>query len=373
LDLNFNGIRDSDEPSAVTDTQFDVYVQCVRLISDKPVVAYLLANASSYSPSEPGHEFIVPCKGTAYIVPTDVNTIVRIGNESYKVEVGNVLKVKVKKGDVIRSAGKVVVVLSSLDTYHGCDEPIWAVSLIPKSEFGKVVIPPKFDMEGNQYACVTFSNGSVEIVNLTEKIQKIENDSVAYVIFDAYVKIGDRYKHRSFAFKVYPLSELGTRGVLFTIVSTSNENFVDLDTDYDGEFDKTVTLNEGDVFAGRGIFKSRYPVLAYGIWGSITSSLSAFSYKPVERGETPVVTTTLPITATPTTTITVTTNVSVTTTTTTTTQVLPTTTPSKPKDILSTIVDAIMGFVKQIQDALNNLLKMLSSFRLPTIALPKIF
>jgi len=58
-----------------------------------------------------------------------------------------------------------------------------------------------------------------------------------------------------------------------------------LDRDSDGVFDKTITLNEGEVLINRGVFKSRYPVLVYNIQISTNEAISAFAYKPVEKVE----------------------------------------------------------------------------------------
>jgi len=52
-----------------------------------------------------------------------------------------------------------------------------------------------------------------------------------------------RFVHYSSAFKVYPISELGTKGVAFTILSPFNGNEIKIDQNYDGIFESGKTLN----------------------------------------------------------------------------------------------------------------------------------
>ena len=311
LDLNFNGVRDSDEPFATINSswfKFNVNGYCVKLVSDKPVVTYYeFVNdntAFSYSPSSTGFEFVVPFDGFAYITATEVKTIVQIVNKEdvneYVIDIGDILKVKVKQGSFIKSVGRIAVTLSSCDACGKvvCDNQTWAVSLIPTSEFDNTLfIPPKVDTHYTDHkyvkclAYITYSDGTVKVINLVKDARKIttEKPAVAYVLFDTYARDFScsiyRIKHYSFAFKVYPVSELGTKGIAFTLVSTSNGNFVKLDRDSDGVFDKTITLNEGEVLINRGVFKSRYPVLVYNIQISTNEAISAFAYKPVEKVE----------------------------------------------------------------------------------------
>jgi len=327
LDLNFNGVKDEGEPSAIVNGsyRFDVYWDCVRLISDKPIVTfYKFANGIyqfSYSP-EKGKEFIVPFDGYAYILSSE-RTNVTVGNNSYTVDMGKVLKVAVKSGETIKSATDISVVLSSCD--FECGNWSWAVSLIPTSKFGNEIVIPSIHYEFSeaQYtkteAYLTYIDGNVTsfIVDGLKTI-KTDKPAVAYILFDAYVRCSDvevcgkyRFVHYSSAFKVYPISELGTKGVAFTILSPFNGNEIKIDQNYDGIFESGRTLNRGENLTIYGTFKSKYPVLVYYI-----TPTSAFSYEPFEKGEIPIektpTTTTVPTISTTTTTVAPTPNATIT-------------------------------------------------------------
>jgi hypothetical protein len=330
LDLNFNGVRDEDEPLTVVTNKswfkFDAHWNCVRLISDKPVITYYKfvkddITQFSYSP-EKGKEFVIPFDGYAYITATDAKTKVEVGNNSYTIDIGNVLKVSVKGGDVVKSVGgEISVVLSSSDPTRWA----WAISLIPMSKFGnELMIPPAphYKFADTQYVKTTAyivytdgdastlcekliysifkayplkwtcpTDGSVTPINVNEtRFIKTDKPAVAYVLFDAYAKCPTaevckqyRFVHYSFAFKVYPISELGTKGVAFTILSPFDRNEIAIDRNCDGVFETKKVLDRGEGITSDGMFKSKYPVLVYSI-----NPTNAFSYKPFEKGEVPI-------------------------------------------------------------------------------------
>ena len=303
LDLNFNGVRDENEPLAVVTNKswfrFDAHWDCVRLIADKPVVTYYKfvkddVTQFSYSP-EKGKVFVVPFNGCAYITATDTKTRVEVGNNSYTIDVGKVLRISVKGGDIIKSTGgEISVVLSSCDSTCGN----WAVSLIPTSKFGnELIIPPAPDYKfaDAQYVkttiYITYIDGNVTSISASEaRLIKTDKPAVAYVLFDAYAKcptteIYEQYRfvHYSFAFKVYPISELGTKGIAFTVLSPFDRNEIAIDSNYDGVFETKKDLNRSEVITFDGMFKSKYPVLVYSMYPT-----NAFSYKPLEKGEVPI-------------------------------------------------------------------------------------
>ncbi|WP_457549945.1 hypothetical protein [Archaeoglobus sp.] len=375
LDLNFNGVRDEDEPSAVVTNRswfkFNVYWDCVRLIADKPVVAYYKFAENnliqfSYSP-EKGREFVVPFDGYAYITAVDSKTKVEVGNESYTVDVGKVFKVYVKGGDIVKSlGGDISVVLGSGNLKSWS----WAVSLIPVSKYGReLMIPPvsNYKFTESQYVkttvYLTYEDGSVEsfIVNGSRLI-KTDRPAAAYILFDAYVRCSNsdvcgkyEFVHYSLAFKVYPISELGTKGVAFTIVSPFDGNEIKIDQNYDGIFERVIHLNKGETLTIDGIFKSKYPVLVY-----YATPTTAFSYEPFEKGVIPVEKT--PVTTVPT--------ISTTTTVTLPTQKA-TITPT-PRG--NNLIESLNYILKAIENGLRSIFKgLLRSFTSLTQTINKIY
>ena len=339
MDLNYNNALDENEQLIKLGKDwetFDVVSECVKLISNKPIVAFCKFNKSKqfedltfeYSPAKPGKEFIVPIDGYAFITATDRDCILTIvyGNSSinYSIKVGEVLKIHVGQGTILKANENISVVLANYDFEY--KDNSWAVALIPVSDFGKTIwLPPKIDVDYVDYkyikwiAYVTYENGTVKSYELKEYPQKVNTDfpASAYVFFDAFAKDFSsavyRMKHYAFAFKVYPISSLGTDGVAFTILSASNGNVLKIDTNYDGSIDKEVVLNAGDVYNQPsktsngyysiecGAFRSMYPVLVYSISiynkNGAGGDTSAFAYQSVGKAKPvliPTVTVTIP-------------------------------------------------------------------------------
>ena len=327
VDLNYNGLLDQNEPRYKIDIkdgwkEIRVISNCIKLVSDKPIVTFYRFSkpdkykdlAFEYSPSSPGKTFVVPKDGYAYITACDKNTSAEViygktHHVKFDVKVGDVLKLRVLKGMILKSADNISVVLADYDLENG--DYSWATSLIPTSEFGNILfLPPKIDARYSDYkylkcsAYITHLDGTVKVVELKDEVQRVktEKPAVAYVFFDAYARdFGSevyRLKHYTFAFKVYPLSELGTKGIAFTLISTLDGNVVCLDTNRDGAFDKTVFLNESETYnpptetksgihsLGEGLFKSKYPVFVYSVSvfneNGSGGETSAFAYKPFE-------------------------------------------------------------------------------------------
>ncbi len=368
LDLNFNGMRDENEPSAVVSNKswfkFDVHWECVRLIADKPVVTYYKfveddVAQFSYSP-EKGREFVVPFDGYAYMTATDARTRVEVGKGSYTIDVGEVLKVYVKKGDIIKSTGgEISVVLSSCDPT--CGNWTWATSLIPTSKFGNELMIPhsEYKFVEAQYikttVYITYIDGTVLPISVSKaRFIKTDKPAVAYVLFDAYVRcpttdVCDRFVHYSSAFKVYPISELGTKGFAFTVLSPFNGNEIEIDTNCDGAFEVKKILNKGDFITCDGMFKSRYPVLVYS-----ASPTNAFSYEPFEKGVVPVAPTLTPSpTPTATEVTTITTPISIVT--------VPVTSTTGGQPSFEELIKSIGEFVEKIFEGLRDIFSQLTS------------
>jgi hypothetical protein len=215
IDLNYNGKYDDGEPSQYINT--DKWYgfknlpdnKLIKLIADKPIVSYYCHWSNNwgvydddrfeYSSCIPGNEFIIPRDGKVCIGSLEDGNNVRIDCEEYLLNKGEVLKLEVSKGTIIKSDRLMVVVL--YNTNKPNYDNSWAIALIPTDYFGTEFIVPKKPTEAfNQFEdiksneqkiYITYDDGAVVVKPAPDSIEGWTTDKPAmiYYFFDIFQNI----------------------------------------------------------------------------------------------------------------------------------------------------------------------------------------
>jgi hypothetical protein len=325
IDLNYNGKYDDGEPSQYINT--DKWYEfrnlpdnkLIKLIADKPIVSYYWHWSNNwglydddrfdYSNCIPGNEFIVPRNGKVCIGSLEDENNIKVDDKTYSLNKGEILKLDVNKGTIIKSDKPIVAVLYNVNKSNY--DSSWAVTLIPTNYFGTEFIIPKKPVEAfsqfkdiksnEQKIYITYSDGTVEVKEAPDNIEKwtTKKPAMMYYFFDIYSKDpwALSYRHYMCAFKILPVSLLPNEYIgAFSIISPYNGNEIKIDSNYDGIYDKTITLNENEGYNlpkvrdpphygygadFLGYVVGKYPIMSYtigiGSWNGVCENIGAFA------------------------------------------------------------------------------------------------
>ena len=277
IDKNYNGQLDPGEDniklSAGKSNNFKkpsiIKGKALKIVSNKPVqISYHYNSADysiyddngyTYSPPPLGTKFVVPFSvGDVYITATQNNTRVSVDNTTLNLNVGDVYSTPATSGTIITSDKPIAVVVVSNN--KNSQDSSFATPLYPVSYFGMDFwIPPKIEVKyknvksDNRKIYITYGNGSVKTLEPTTKVMHYTTSKPAmlYYLFDVYAKDPwrDKIRHYMHAYPIPPSNVLGREYVVgFHLISTHDDNLVQIDSDYDGIFETNVTLDAGEEY-----------------------------------------------------------------------------------------------------------------------------
>ena len=326
IDLNYNDLFDSNEPDvtlkAGQETSFANLPigQVIKLVSDGPIDAYYRYNSQdfgsyddsnfAYSACPLGTRFVVPFGKFLVIGATQNSTRVSIGGKSIVLNTGQIYQDLAVPGLIISADKQIAAMVYCND--KDTQDNSYATELFPNSKFGTefwvpTQVPSNYQnvQSNNQKLYVVYADGKVDVSSLPlSKTNKIVTDqpATAYSLFDIYAKdpwVGSM-RHFTNAYSIPSVQSLGTEYVVAgSIISTHDDNKIEIDSNYDEAFEKSVILSAGQeynpfvissdssglVTQNIGHIRSTYPVLVrfiqIGNWGGISEMTWARIAAPI--------------------------------------------------------------------------------------------
>jgi len=274
IDENYNGKLDAGESylelSAGETQSFKNPPEgkAVKIVSNKPVQIYYRYSSNDwgayddndyrYSPTPLGTKFVVPFSvGTVYIAATKDNTMISINGSIINLNTGDLYSAPALSGMIIISDKPIGVVLINNDKMS--QDSSFATPIYSTSYFGTDFwIPPKFDLmyenvqADNRVIYIVYEDGKVDKISQPSEVTHYTTSSPAmlYYFFDVYAEDPwDGMRHYMHAHPIPPSSVLGKEYVVgYHLISTHDNNIVQIDSDYDGIFDLRVVLNAGEEY-----------------------------------------------------------------------------------------------------------------------------
>ncbi len=279
IDSNFDGILNGDEiylnisspdptpKHLITDLDPPIGYG-VKILSNKPISCWYERRNNNwteyddemlmYTPPPLGKLFVVPFAGTISCVATQDNTIITTPTGVYTLLEGENVSFEGHSGDQIESNLPIAVSLHTVDRSN-MDSTL-ATGIYPVSYFGKefyVLNKFKTNYPGevdHRKLFIVYSDGSYEARDLpgTPCDQPITSRMILQEKGFVYYKFDvedDSGRHFTYAYPILPANALGTDYAYGgSIISTANNNNIYMDSDYDGVFDKIISLNAGGTY-----------------------------------------------------------------------------------------------------------------------------
>lgn len=285
VDENFNGVWDNgetyldcpvgipnpDRPFRGTTLAWDVNPPSgygVKVVSNHPISCWYIRRNNNwgvfddemlmYSPPPLGTHFIVPFNGTVTCIATQDNTTITTPVGTHTLSVGQTITFEGSPGDQIQSDAPIAVSLHTVDRSN-MDKTL-ACGIYPTSYFGtEFYVMNKFttNYPGNydyRKLHIVYSDGTYETRDPTGPPSDIPSTTHIVLSKPGFIyyrfDVADTYgRHFTYAYPIPPANALGTDYICGgSIISTADNNTIHIDSDYDGNFDQTITLNAGETY-----------------------------------------------------------------------------------------------------------------------------
>jgi subtilisin family serine protease len=286
-DLNFNGRWDPGEPIASlapASTPQEVFMDSLsgpaRIISDQPLQAYVSHNANDcgryddqiyqYAAATLGTKFVVPLTGdTVYIVATTADTSITTPSGVTRLNAGAGMSLPASAGDVITADHPIGAALIRSD--HANKDASAAVSLQPADRAGMSFwVPPAITLQAtvlrdDSRLLLAHDDGTLEIRPVPAATAEVTTTAPAVLYWLADITTADPWDDgapRRFQelWAIQPDIALGTEYAnAGYLLSTHDDNLIRIDGNYDGVFERQVTLQSGQMLAPYTRFAPPYP------------------------------------------------------------------------------------------------------------------